>query len=143
MSAITEVEPNVFAAGQPTADQIARLAQMGFVRVIDLRPAAEDHGSDEPAILAAAGMEYLSLPIAAEADLASAAVNQLDQWLGDASIGKTLIHCASGNRVGALLALRAAWHQNFGTEQALQLGRVAGLKSLEPAVCRLLQEGRS
>jgi hypothetical protein len=44
------------------------------------------------------------------------------------------LYCASGNRVGALLALAAARHEELPPEQALQLGLDAGLTRLEPAL---------
>ena len=60
-------------------------------------------------------------------------------WLGATGQQKTLIHCASISRVGAMLA---AWHQRLSTAEALKVGGLAGLKSLEPTVIRVLQ-GRS
>lgn len=49
-----------------------------------------------------------------------------------------LTHCAGGNRVGALVALQAAWHQGLPPEQAIALGQRAGLAGLEPRVRELL-----
>jgi hypothetical protein len=46
----------------------------------------------------------------------------------------TLVHCGSSNRVGALLALRAAWLKGATLEAALAAGRSAGLTGLESAV---------
>ena len=40
--------PGVMAAGQPTGEQIQLLAEEGYRTVIDLRPAAEPRGFDEP-----------------------------------------------------------------------------------------------
>jgi hypothetical protein len=44
-----------------------------------------------------------------------------------------LLHCASANRVGALLALREAWHRGAEPQAALAVGIEAGLTGLEPA----------
>ncbi|MNN82154.1 hypothetical protein D3C81_1990580 [compost metagenome] len=44
-----------------------------------------------------------------------------------------LLHCASGNRVGALLAL-LAHERGLDEEAAIAEGRAAGLGSLEPTV---------
>jgi hypothetical protein len=51
------------------------------------------------------------------------------------------VHCASSNRVGAMAALRAAWIDGRPTEEALQIGRAWGLKSLEPTVRARLEAG--
>jgi hypothetical protein len=49
-----------------------------------------------------------------------------------------VIACASGNRVGALLALREFWLEDAEPEAALALGKAAGLTRLEPSVRLLL-----
>ena|ERR1700736_508887 len=130
-----------YTSGQPSQGEFNRLPTLGFRRVIDLRPPSEDHGFDEAAAAKTAGLEYLSLPVADEADLTLANARQLDQWLADPAQPMTLIHCGSSNRVGALLALRAAWLHKASAEAAIDIGRTAGLKSLEPAVRRLLARG--
>ena len=137
----TRFDDTTYTAAQPSMEQFGQLEAQGFRRVIDLRPAAEDHGFDEPATAAATGLKYLSLPIAVESDLTPANVRTLDQWLADPVQPKTLIHCGSSNRVGALLALRAGWLHGANAETALRLGRAAGLTSLESAVRTALARG--
>ena len=44
----------------------------------------------------------------------------------------------SGNRVGALFALKAQYVDGKSTEDALSEGRAHGLKAMEPAVRQLL-----
>ena len=53
--------------------------------------------------------------------------------------GAVLVHCASGNRVGALIAIGAAKAGGMAPEAALELGKAAGLTSAEPRVRELLQ----
>jgi hypothetical protein len=62
----------------------------------------------------------------------------LDTVLGKISNEKVLIHCSSSNRVGALMALRAAWMQNVPTADAIKLGESYGLTKLLPDVRKLL-----
>ena len=45
-----------------------------------------------------------------------------------------VLYCGSGNRVGALIALRAHLIEGIGAEEALALGKEAGLTRLEPKV---------
>lgn len=141
MNFATRFEDTTYTAGQPSMEQFSQLRAQGFRRIIDLRPAVEDHGFDEPAAAAAAGLHYLSLPIAGEADLTPANVHTLDQWLADFKQPKTLIHCGSSNRVGALLALRAGWLHGAKAETALRIGRAAGLTSLESHIRKVLERG--
>jgi len=70
--------------------------------------------------------------MATPADLDRAHAQALHQALADDA--PVLVHCGSANRVGALLALVAAWHWSHPPEAALELGRSAGLAALEPAV---------
>ncbi|MGB5353711.1 MAG: hypothetical protein WBN32_08890, partial [Woeseia sp.] len=57
---------------------------------------------------------------------------KLDALLAEFA-GPVLLHCGSGNRVGALFALRAK-AAGLSNEQALEVGRRAGLTQLEEQV---------
>ncbi|MEO7067315.1 MAG: sulfur transferase domain-containing protein [Rhodanobacter sp.] len=103
-------------------------------QVIDLSDASETPGFDEAAAVRAAGIEYHNLPIHGGQDLTRSNVVLFDQLLAKAGGTPTLVHCASSNRVGAMIALRAALIQGEPVEAALTEGRRWGLKSLEPVV---------
>lgn len=130
--------PKLWVAGQPSAEQLAEAKQAGVQRIINLRPAAEDPSRDEAAEAAALGLPYALLPIASAADLTRANVEALDRLLAESNEQTTLLHCASGNRVGAMMSLRAAWLQGADPEAALAIGRAHGLTAMEPVVRQLL-----
>lgn len=127
------------ADGQPDAQQLRDFARSGGKHVIDLRQPAEARGFDEAAAVSRAGMHYHSLPITGAAGLTRENVRRLDQLLNQVSGEPALLHCASGNRVGALMALRAGWLHDASPEEALAIGRRHGLTGLQPEVERLLQ----
>ena len=129
--------PNVFSAGQPSVDDWSTIAANGITTVIDLRPDAERPGRDEAAEVAAAGLAYRQIPVAGPQDLTPEAAQALWQAI-EAAPGKVLVHCASGNRAGALLAIAAAREGGIAPEQALELGREAGMTSTEPRVREVL-----
>lgn len=129
---------NLWVSGQPSAEQFAEAQRAGVQRIINLRPASEDPSRDEAAELAALGLPYTVLPIASAADLTRANVEALDRLLAESAEQTTLLHCASGNRVGALMSLRAAWLQGADPEAALAVGRAHGLTAMEPVVRQLL-----
>ena len=56
------------------------------------------------------------------------------QLVSDPAQGPLLLHFATGNRVGALTALKAVWLDGMTPDAALVLGRATGLTRLEPAV---------
>jgi uncharacterized protein (TIGR01244 family) len=123
--------PRVYSAGQPNADDWASIAAHGVTTVIDLRPDAERPGRDEAAEVQAAGLAYRHIPIAGPLDLTPDAARTLWQAI-HAAPGKVLVHCASGNRAGALLAIAAAGEGGMAPARALELGRGAGMTSTEP-----------
>ena len=126
----------ITSAGQPSAAGLRALAEEGYTTVIDLRSAQEDRGFDEAATVEGLGMNYISLPVAGGAEVSYENAAELDRILAEVD-GPVLLHCASGNRVGALLSLRAALNGEDKTE-ALALGTSAGLSSLKPLVEELL-----
>jgi protein tyrosine phosphatase (PTP) superfamily phosphohydrolase (DUF442 family) len=83
-------------------------------------------------------MAYERVPVQGDADLDLASARALDALLDDRARYPVAIVCASGNRVGALLAVRAFWLEGSNPETALALGRAAGLTRLEPTVRLLL-----
>ena len=129
---------NRYVGGQPSAADLQRLAASGVRHVINLRPAAEQTGYDESAAVTAEGMQYHNLPVAGAADISFANAQALDALLADIGDEPVLLHCASGNRVGALIALRAGL-AGSDPEEALQQGREWGLTSLEGVVRQRLE----
>ncbi len=128
----------LFTGGPPAAGAWPEIASSGVATVIDLRMPKEKAGADEAGEVRAAGMDYLPLPIAGPTDLTPA--NAAALWsLLERSPAPVLLHCASGNRVGALLALGAAQQGGMTAQQALAFGKSAGLGSLEPRVRELLR----
>lgn len=135
------VDSRLHASAQPTAQMIANLPAAGVRTVINLRPASETPELDEKALVEKAGMQYRSLPIAGAAGLTRDNVTAFDRLLGEARDGQVLVHCASGNRVGAMMALRARWIEGKRPEESLAIGKSSGLKGLEGDVKALLQAG--
>ncbi|MDE2149483.1 MAG: hypothetical protein KGJ55_06580 [Gammaproteobacteria bacterium] len=134
-------QPGWYAAGQPDARQLRAAGDGGVRRVINLRPPSEDAGYDEAALADELGIDYQVLPIAGTADLTQENVGRFDVLMTRTPSLPTLVHCASGNRVGALVALRRAWLKGDNSEQALAEGRAWGLTKLEAAVRALLGGG--
>lgn len=129
----TQPRPGLHTGGQPTQAQLQDFAQQGVRTIIDLRGEGEDRGYDEAAEARRLGLRYEALPIQGADDLTADNAAKLKKLL-DGGGDDVLLHCASGNRVGALLALMAQQQEGATREQALELGKQAGMKSLTPAV---------
>lgn len=128
---------SLLTSGQPDASAWALLKQQGVTTVVSLRSDQEMEGSDEPAQVAAHGMKYVHIPVAGAPAVTLTNAARLHDVLAQAQ-GKVLVHCASGNRAGALLAIDAAQSRHLGVEDAITYGKSAGLTSLELRVREVL-----
>lgn len=139
VAAAGEVSPvdGITSAGQPDEAAFRVFADSGYVAVIDMRGPEEDRGiSDERALIEGLGMDYVELPITDRKQINVETAAELDRLL-EGFDGPVLIHCKSGNRVGAVLALR---HSLAGAsdDEALAFGATAGLT--KPKLRALVQE---
>lgn len=128
-----------YSGGQPTVEQLQALPTHGIAVVIDLRADTETPDLDEAAMVRGLGLDYRNLPVGGAAGLTRDNVQALDRLIADAGDRPLLVHCASGNRVGAMMALRERWLRGATPEQALAVGRDWGMKSLGPDVDALLR----
>ena len=126
------------STGQPDAAMLEAIAAAGYVGVVDLRGPGEPRGFDEAGTATALGLRYVALPVNGPGDVTWEYAAELDRILADLD-GPVLLHCASGNRVGALYAL-AASAAGASDEAALQAGRRAGLTRFEQVVRDRLDE---
>jgi protein tyrosine phosphatase (PTP) superfamily phosphohydrolase (DUF442 family) len=125
----------VTAAGQPDEVGLKVFADKGYAAVIDLRSDSEDRGLDEPSVVEGLGMDYISLPVAGDG-ITFENARELDRLIKSYN-EPVLVHCASSNRVGALLAL-SAFEETGDAALALEKGKAGGLKGLEGKVRELI-----
>jgi protein tyrosine phosphatase (PTP) superfamily phosphohydrolase (DUF442 family) len=130
--------PGLLTGGAPvSAGGFEALAKAGYRTFIDLRSDTEVTPEIQAAA-EAAGLQYRRIPITGDEALHLGTARALDALLDERGNYPVALACASGNRVGALLAVRAFWLDGASPEQALALGRQAGLTRFEPAVRPLL-----
>lgn len=132
--------PGIVSAGRLAPADIARVRDAGIRHVIDLTPDAETPDFDEAAAVHAAGLAYSNLPLRGPMDLTRDNALAFDALVRGAK-RPVLVHCASGNRVGAMAALRAAWVEGKPAEEAIAIGKAWGLKGLEDEVRRRIEAG--
>jgi uncharacterized protein (TIGR01244 family) len=127
----------ITSAGQPDEAAFKVFADSGYAAVIDLRTDSEERGLDEQVVVESLGMDYVSLPIGSDG-ISLDNARALDKLLSGYD-RPVLVHCASGNRVGALLALRASL-KGADDAAAIELGKQGGLTRMEPKVREILGE---
>ncbi len=119
----------VYFGGRPTADAIEAAQEKGIKVVINLLSDREVTvmDFDERAIVERLGIEYVAIPITPKS-FGPPDAEILREVLSKTP-GPVLIHCKSSNRVGALWAMYLHRHRGVPLDDAIKLGRRAGLRS--------------
>lgn len=126
-------EDKVIVTGALDKEKVAILQQAGVEYVINLQPTNE-LTFDEQRALSEAGIDYTHVPIRGAEDLRQTVIMKFDKAVQQGHGKNTLIHCKSGNRVGAAVALRAGWLRGRKMDTALEWGKNYGLAELEEEV---------
>lgn len=121
------VHAGLAVAGAPSVDALASLKARGFKTIINLRLASEPGVSQEEAAVAALGLRYVHVPVSPET-FSLADVETVARVLDDAEAAPVLFHCASSNRVGAVMAVIRV-QEGVTLEAAEAEGRRLGLKN--------------
>lgn len=126
------------SSGQPDEKALKVFADSGYSVVIDMRGPDENRGMDDfEGAVEAAGMQYLAFPVVGAEQVSFETAAKLDEVLQGID-GPVLMHCGSGNRVGAVLALRQSLN-GAADEESLEFGKDAGMTRLEPRVREVLE----
>ena len=126
-------DDNTIVCGALDDEKVATLAAAGVELVLNLQP-DDELNFDERAAVERAGMHYEQLPISGAKDLKQLNILAFDNILRQYHGKKTVLHCGSGNRAGAAVALRAGWLRGRKMDTALERGRSHGLTKLEEEV---------
>ena len=126
-------EANTIVCGALDEGKVAALAAAGVELVINLQP-DDELSFDERAAVEGAGMAYEQLPISGANDLKQLKILAFDNILRQHHGEKTVMHCGSGNRAGAAIALRAGWLRGRKMDTAMERGRSHGLTKLAEEV---------
>lgn len=128
----------VTTGGRPSDAQLQQAKAFGYHTVISLLPDTDAPGEAEA--VRALGMKFVSIPIPDADALTEDNARRLAAALDVPDAKPVLLHCASGNRAGALLALKAFYVDSATVDAALDLGIRAGMTSLHPQVEAKMQE---
>jgi uncharacterized protein (TIGR01244 family) len=123
----------VLTSGQPNQTDFAKLKELGVKNIINLRGDNETNWSEQD-LVTELGMNYYHIPVQSKADITIENATKLQSLLNQHQQQTTLLHCASSNRVGALVALYNAITLKKPIDEAVEIGKQWGLKSLEGVV---------
>ena len=119
---------DIFLAGQPAEEDLQELKELGFETVINLRQSDETDW-DEAAVASELDLQYVHLPFRSEEQLTDELFDEALLQLRQRKPGKTLLHCGSCNRVGAIWYAYRVLEEDAEPKQAEQEARTAGMRS--------------
>ena len=128
----------VATAGQPEEEHLKRLAEAGYKTVVDLRTPEEPPRPDQwGMVVRRVGMEYVNIPVGHE-DIDDKTFDRFRELIRSGGRRPMLVHCSSGNRVGALLIPYLILDEGKTPEKAREIAAEVGLRSnrLERAAFR-------
>ncbi len=133
-------DERLITAGQPSEKDFAALKKAGVTRVVNLRPDSEKQRFSGSALAKQHGLEYVHIPVNGVRGITKDNAKILHDALSKGE-GRVFVHCSSGNRVGALLALRKFYFEGNSAIDAFEYGKKSGLTSLSTHV--LTELGKS
>jgi protein tyrosine phosphatase (PTP) superfamily phosphohydrolase (DUF442 family) len=117
-------------AGQPLERHFTVLRKAGYHTVVDLRAPEEPRGFDEVRAAKASGLRYISIPVTHES-LGATQFTAFRKVMNDSHQRPVLVHCASANRVGAVMIPWLVLDRGMGLDEAVRDAKAIGLRSPE------------
>jgi len=117
---------NVRISGQPDAVALGAAKASGVTTIVNLREPGELDW-DEAGAARDASLAYHSIPVSGRKELAPEAMERISDIVSAQGDAGVLVHCASGNRAAAWLAIDLVTRRNMTRDEALVLAERAGL----------------
>ncbi len=130
----------LLVGGQPSSDQLKAIEEAGYRTVISLRAESESGDEGEQATVERLGMKFVSIPVPGPAGLTEANARALGKAIGEQDALPAVVHCKSGQRVSALLGLKAFVVDRASAAAAMDLAKSLGLTKLEAALRERIAE---
>ena len=128
------VDARLMRGAQPTANAIHWLAGQGVTRIVNLR---DDPLPGEPSACAAAGVEYVSLPLSSLREPNQRRIAAVMQAI-ESNRGITFVHCQYGcDRTGLAVAcwrIKTGWPRRVAIEEADDYGLSTWLPCFKQAI---------
>jgi protein tyrosine phosphatase (PTP) superfamily phosphohydrolase (DUF442 family) len=124
--------PGLATGGQPSAAHFAALKDAGCNVVVDTRDAMEEQPFDPSAVVRAAGLTYINIPVShgPNEDRTYDAVRRTLRAVAD-SRQRAFVYCNSGNRVGAALLPYLMLDRGLEEDAAVTTAMQIGTRSAE------------
>jgi uncharacterized protein (TIGR01244 family) len=123
--------PHRILLTQPTAQQLVSLQAMGAKGVLNFRHAAEHPDYNEQAAATSTGLSYCNLPYKQAEELTDELLSTARTTLRESTAKNEplVLHCRTGNRVGAAWACWRALDCSIPVEQAISEAKAMGMNN--------------
>ena len=126
--------------GQPSPVQLKAIHEAGYHTVVTLRPDSERGDEGERAQVEAMGMKFVSIPVAGAPGLTEENARSLAETLDERDARPAVVHCSTGQRVSALLGLKAFVVDRVSAAAAIALAKSLGMKKFEDTLRKRIAE---
>ena len=129
----------ILGGGQPEENALRAAADKGYRTIVNLRgPDEKGPFENEEKLVQSLGMDYVALPILGGGSLNEDNAKLLADILAKPSALPAMVHCASGNRVGLLFAMKGFYVDGLDGPVALELATAAGARRVPEQMRALL-----
>lgn len=129
-----KVNDHIYRGAQPSDGGFAELAKLGIKTIIDLRESG-GRSETEKKLVEAAGMHYVSFPLAGYAAPPMEVVSKVLALFDDSAAGPVFVHCRRGaDRTGTMLAVYRIVHDHWENAKALAEAKLFGMSWTERAM---------
>lgn len=126
--------------GQPTPEHLKAIHEAGYRMIVTLRTDGEQGDEGEQAAVERLGLKYVSIPVDGAEGLTEDNARALDQALSGVDVLPAVVHCSTGQRVSALLGLKAFVVDRMSAAAAIDLAKSLGMKKFEAALRERIAE---
>lgn len=124
------LENGLATANVITVAALPKLLEAGFKTIIDLRAPKESGVAAEAAAAERIGLRYVNIPVT-PVTLSPESVRKVAEVLDQSANRPVLVHCTTGNRVGAVMELYREAIHGVAHEAARNEARTIGLQAPE------------
>jgi protein tyrosine phosphatase (PTP) superfamily phosphohydrolase (DUF442 family) len=126
--------------GQPTPEHLKAIHEAGYRMIVTLRTDGESGDEGEQAAVERLGLKYVSIPVDGAEGLTEDNARALDKELNGVDVLPAVVHCSTGQRVSALLGLKAFVVDRMSAAAAIDLAKSLGMKKFEAALRERIAE---
>ncbi|MUG93499.1 phosphatase [Scytonema sp. UIC 10036] len=138
MDNVKKVSEEIYAAGQPTAEDLQEYARSGLKSVVNLRsPDEADFLSDEQQQAETVGLNYVHVPLNSTKANDQLTAKVLEEIEGLPT--PIVLHCGAGARAGALALIALATKYKLNQEQVLKKAEELGININQPHLKQFLE----